>query len=291
MKKKTIRILAVVAATALLLRGAYLLTRDDIAQRLAESDLTPYMPSVIAQGALDYTATDTTDSTETSTTTTSETTLTEGTTTEETLETVHNTQENVLSPEICEELMDQAENLQETYPDAIGWIYIPDTSINYPIMQGEDNDFYLTHGTDGRSLKCGCIELDYRCENGFRNNFNILYGHNMKNGSMFANVCRFKDKGYYDSHPYGWVYTSDAVYRLDFFSVAVTDWYDEIYNGFRSLDEWTPHLKEISRIYEEIELTEQDRLVCLSTCSYEFKNARTVLTGRLVEMEGDINDD
>jgi len=291
MKKKTIRILAVAAAAALLLGGVYLLTRDDIAQKISENELVPFRPSVIAQGALDYSAPDTTNSTETSTTTTSDTTLTEGTTTSVITETVPSTQENVLSPEICEELMDQAEDLQETYPDAIGWIYIPDTSINYPIMQGEDNDFYLTHGTDGRKLKSGCIELDYRCENRFQNNFNILYGHNMKNGSMFANVCRFKDKGYYDSHPYGWVYTSDSVYRLDFFSVAVTDWYDEIYNGFRSLDEWTPHLKEISRIYEEIELTEQDRLVCLSTCSYEFKNARTVLTGRLVEMEVDMNDD
>lgn len=86
------------------------------------------------------------------------------------------------------------------------------------------------------------------------------------------------------------MYTSDAVYRLDFFSVAVTDWYDEIYNGFRSLDEWTPHLKEISRIYEEVELTEQDRLVLLSTCSYEFDNARTVLAGKLMEMEGDMNE-
>ena len=190
MKKKAIRILAVAAAAALLLGGAYLLTRDDIAQRLAESDLTPYMPSVIAQGALDYSAPDATSNTET---TTSETTITEGTTTSVITETVPSVQENVLSPEICEELMDQAEDLQETYPDAIGWIYIPDTSINYPIMQGEDNDFYLTHGTDGRSLKCGCIELDYRCENRFQNNFNILYGHNMKNGSMFANVCRFKD--------------------------------------------------------------------------------------------------
>ena len=58
--------------------------------------------------------------------------------------------------------MRTAQELHETYPDAIGWIYIPNTNINYPIMQGEDNDFYLTHGTDGRSLKCGCIELDFR---------------------------------------------------------------------------------------------------------------------------------
>ncbi len=288
MKKKTIRILAVAVAAALLFGGVYLLTKDDIAQKKAAGDLAPFMPSVIMQDALAYAPTESV--TTTTGTSTSETTSEESTTSSTTSETVPSVQENVLSPEICEELKEQAKELQETYPDAISWIYIPDTSINYPIMQGEDNDFYLTHGTDGRSLKCGCIELDFRCENRFQNNFNILYGHNMKNGSMFANVCRFKDKSYYDSHPYGWVYTADSVYRLDFFSVAVTDWYDEIYNGFRSLDEWTPHLKEISRIYEEVELTEQDRLVLLSTCSYEFKNARTVLTGRLVEMEGDVNE-
>lgn len=288
MKKKIIRILAVASAAALLLGGVYLLTKDDIAQKNAEGDLATFMPSVIVQDALSYAPTESV--TTTTGTSTSETTSEEGTTSSTTSETVPSMQENVLSPEICEELMEQAQELQEIYPDAIGWIYIPDTSINYPIMQGEDNDFYLTHGTDGRSLKCGCIELDFRCENRFQNNFNILYGHNMKNGSMFANVCRFKEQAYYDSHLYGWVYTSDAVYRLDFFSVAVTDWHDEIYNGFRSLDEWTPYLKEISRIYEEVELTEQDRLVLLSTCSYEFKNARTVLTGRLVEMESDVNE-
>ena len=287
MKKKTIRILAVAVATALLFGGVYLLTKDDIAQKKAEGDLAPFMPSVIMQDALAYAPTESV--TTTTGTSTSETTSEEGTTSSTTSETVPSVQENVLSPEICEELKEQAQELQEAYPDAIGWIYIPNTNINYPIMQGEDNDFYLTHGTDRRSLKCGCIELDFRCENRFQNNFNILYGHNMKNGSMFANVCRFKEKSYYDSHPYSWVYTADSVYRLDFFSVAVTDWHDEIYNGFRSLDEWTPHLKEISRIYEEVGLTEQDRLVLLSTCSYEFDNARTVLTGRLVEMESDMN--
>ncbi|MBR6581197.1 MAG: class B sortase [Ruminococcus sp.] len=287
MKKKTIRILAVAVAAALLFGGVYLLTKDDIAQKKAEGDLAPFMPSVIMQDALAYAPAESV--TTTTGTSTSETTSEEGTTSSIISETVPSVQENVLSPKICEELKEQAQELQESYPDAIGWIYVSDTNINYPIMQGKDNDFYLTHGTDGRSLKCGCIELDFRCENRFQNNFNILYGHNMKNGSMFANVCRFKDKSYYDSHPYGWVYTADSVFRLDFFSVAVTDWHDEIYNGFRSLDEWTPHLKEISRIYEEVELTDQDRLVLLSTCSYEFDNARTVLTGRLVEMESDMN--
>lgn len=289
MQKKTIGILAVASAAALLLGGVYLFTKDDIAQKKAENDLTPYMPSVITQEALGYSEEEL--ASENTTVTTTTTSGIEAGFTVETvnLETTSATQ-TMLSAEVMEELKEQVEEMQEAYSDAIGWIYVPNTNINYPIMQGEDNHFYLTHGADGRSLKCGCIELDFRCENRFQNNFNILYGHNMKNGSMFANVCRFKDKSYYDSHPYGWVYTSDAVYRLDFFSVAVTDWYDEIYNGFRSLDEWTPHLKEISRIYENVGLTEQDRLVLLSTCSYEFDNARTVLTGRLVEMEGDRNE-
>lgn len=289
MKKKAIGILAVASAATLLLGGAYLLTKDDIAQKIAEKDLTPYMPSLVAQGALDYSEDDLT-SEEMDVTTTATAGIEAGFTVETLNTELTTTMQTVLNKDVIEELKEQVEEMQEAYPDAIGWIYVPNTNINYPIMQGEDNHFYLTRGADGRSLKCGCIELDYRCENRFQNNFNILYGHNMKNGSMFANVCRFKDKSYYDSHPYGWVYTSDAVYRLDFFSVAVTDWYDEIYNGFRSLDEWTPHLKEISRIYENVGLTEQDRLVLLSTCSYEFENARTVLTGRLVEMEGDRNE-
>lgn len=276
-------------AAALLLGGAYLFFKDDLAQKISENDMVPFIPSVIAQGALDYSPEGFSTEGTTVTTTTSDIEA------EFTVETVNTevtvTSTTVLSEKVKEELMKQAQEMQETYPDAIGWIYIPDTNINYPIMQGEDNDFYLTHGTDGCSLKCGCIELDYRCENRFRNNFNVLYGHNMKNGSMFANVCRFKDRAFYDSHPYGWVYTADSVYRVDFFSVAVTNWYDEIYNGFRSLDEWMPHLREISRIYEDVGITESDRLVSLSTCSYEFNNARTVLTGRLVEMEGDMNDD
>ncbi|MBR4021086.1 MAG: sortase [Ruminococcus sp.] len=289
MKKKTIGILAVASAATLLLGGAYLLTKDDIAQKNAEEELQPFMPSAEVQNALDYSEEDL--NTEETTVTTTTTAGIEAGFAVETVnpETSVATQ-TTLPREVMEELMEQAQEMQETYPDAIGWIYVPDTNINYPIMQGKDNDFYLTHGTDGRSLKCGCIELDFRCENRFQNNFNILYGHNMKNGSMFANVCRFKEKSYYDSHPYGWVYTADSVYRLDFFSVAVTDWHDEIYNGYREVSEWIPRLKEISRIYENMELTEQDRLVLLSTCSYEFDNARTVLAGKLVEMEGDVNE-
>ena len=289
MKKKTIRILAVASAAALLLGGAYLLTKDDIAQKNAEEELQPFMPSAEVQNALDYSEEALTSENTTVTTTT--TAGIEAGFTVETVNTEVTTATQTTPPrEVMEELMEQAQEMQEIYPDAIGWIYVPDTNINYPIMQGEDNDFYLTHGTDGRSLKCGCIELDFRCENRFQNNFNILYGHNMKNGSMFANVCRFKDKNYYDSHPYGWVYTADSVYRIDFFSAAVVDRYDSLYDGSVLSADWLPHLAEVSTIYEASEFSDTDRFISLSTCSYEFENARTVLTGKLTEMESDVNE-
>ena len=185
MKKKTIRIMAVASAAALLFGGVYLLTKDDIAQKKAEEELQPFMPSAEVQNALDYSEEDLNAEEVTSATTT--TAGIEAGFTVETVNTeVTTATQTVLSKDVIEDLKEQAQELQETYPDAIGWIYVPDTNINYPIMQGEDNDFYLTHGTDGRSLKCGCIELDYRCESRLQNNFNILYGHNMKNGSMFA---------------------------------------------------------------------------------------------------------
>ena len=185
MKKKTIGILAVASAAALLFGGVYLLTKDDTAQKNAEEELQPFMPSLVAQGALDYSEEDLNAEETTVTTTTG---IEAGFTVETVNTEVTTATQTVLADDVIEELKEQAQELQESYPDAIGWIYVPDTNINYPIMQGEDNDFYLTHGTDGRSLKCGCIELDFRCENRFQNNFNILYGHNMKNGSMFANV-------------------------------------------------------------------------------------------------------
>ena len=194
-----------------------------------------------------------------------------------------------LPAEVMQELTSQAEELNNAYPDAIGWLYIPSTNINYPIMQSADNDFYLHHAPDGRSLKAGSVFLDFRCENRFMNGVNIVYAHNMNNGTMFAGVTKFKDAGYFDSHRYGWLATSETVYRIDFFSAAVVDRYDSLYDGSVLSADWLPHLAEVSTIYEASEFSDTDRFISLSTCSYEFENARTVLTGKLTKMEVDRN--
>ena len=276
MKKKTIlRILAAVSAAALLLGGAYLLTKDDFRQKLKETEIKPYMPTPTVLSALD-------EASETETTTTTTTSITVETA-EHTTEAAITTASPELSAEVRHSLIDSAQSLNSAYPDALGWLYIPDTVISYPVMQSRDNDYYLSHAYDGTYLKAGSVFLDYRCEGRFRNPINIIYGHNMKNGSMFAQVTNFKNDSYFESHKYGWLATPETVYRIDFFSCAVADWHDSLYEGDTPVAEWVPHICDKSVVGREITYSDDDRFISLSTCSYEFQNARTILTGKLVE--------
>ena len=107
----------------------------------------------------------------------------------------------------------------------------------------------------------------------------------MKNGSMFAQITRFKNDSFFESHKYGWLATPETVYRIDFFSLAVADWHDELYKGDTSISEWIPHLYDRSAVCREMTYTDDDRFVSFSTCSYEFENARNILTGKLVEVK------
>ena len=280
MKKKTIlRTLAAASAAALLLGGIYLLTKDDVRQKLKETDLKPYMPTPSVLAALD-------DISEPEITTTTITTTTKGDTTEPTTEAaVITTASPELSAEVRQSLIDSAQSLNTAYPNAIGWLYIPDTVINYPVMQSDDNFYYLDHAYDGSPLKAGSVYLDYRCEGRFQNPINIVYAHNMKNGSMFAQITRFKNDSFFESHKYGWLATPEAVYRIDFFSLAVADWHDDLYKGDTSISEWIPHIYDKSAVSREMTYTADDRFVSFSTCSYEFENARNILTGKLVEVK------
>ena len=280
MKKKTILcILAAASAVALLLGGAYLLTKDDVRQKLKETDLKPYMPTPSILAALDEVS-------DSEITTTTITTTITGEATEPTTEAaVITTASPELSAEVRQSLIDSAQSLNSAYPDALGWLYIPDTVISYPIMQSDDNDYYLSHAYDGTYLKAGSVFLDYRCEGRFRNPINIIYGHNMKNGSMFAQVTNFKNDSYFESHKYGWLATPEAVYRIDFFSLAVADWHDDLYKGDTSISEWIPHIYDKSAVSREMTYTDDDRFVSFSTCSYEFENARNILTGKLGEVK------
>lgn len=280
-KKIKLGIMAAVSA-ALLLGGALLYFKDDIAQNISENDLEPFRPIMVSQGTLDDITNDLI----------AETTVAEiipigSIQTTATADIPQNIAvSDTLTDDVRQSLIDSAQAMNNAYPDAIGWLYIPDTPINYPIMQSDDNNFYLHHSYDGSGLQSGSVFLDYRCESRLMNPINIVYGHNMKNGSMFAGVLKFADSAYFDSHRYGWIATPETVYRVDFFSCARADMNDVIYDGSLSATDWIPHVENLSVVCREMEYSENDRFISLSTCSYEFKNARTILTGKLVEMNG-----
>ena len=280
-KKIKLGIMAAVSA-ALLLGGAVLLFKDDIAQNISENDLKPFRPIMVSQGTLDDITNELI-----AETTAAEIIPIDSVQTTATAEISQNiVVSDTLPDDVRQSLIDSAQSLNNAYPDAIGWLYIPNTSISYPVMQSDDNDYYLSHAYDGSYLKAGSVFLDNRCENRFMNPINIVYAHNMKNGSMFAGVLNFSDPAYFDNHRYGWLSTPETVYRVDFFSCAKADWHDELYDGSLSAADWIPHIEHLSVVCREMEYSENDRFISLSTCSYEFQNARTILTGKLVETIG-----
>ena len=169
--------------------------------------------------------------------------------------------------------------------DVIGWLYCPDTVINYPVVQGKNNDQYLRKDLDGKYLVSGTLFADYR--NGALNedaNY-IIYGHNMKNGTMFSSLAKYKQQSYYDQHPIMYYLTPDGNYKLELFAGLVVKRDDKIYLPNQSEEEFAELIEEYrakSTFKSDIELEYNDTIVTLSTCSYEFDNARYIVMGRLI---------
>ena len=175
--------------------------------------------------------------------------------------------------------------LKTTTPDAVGWSYCGDTPINYPFVQAADNDYYLYRLPDGRSNSSGSIFMDYRNSPDFTDLNTFLYGHNMKNGSMFASLMDYKSQEFYEEHPYMWVYTGEGVYQMELLLGFVTEDVSEAFRLYETEEELHAYLNEAARkstFRSGTDLNTVDRVVTLSTCSYEYDTARYVVIGRLI---------
>ncbi len=181
--------------------------------------------------------------------------------------------------------------LKAVNDDVVGWLYCEDTVINYPIVQGDDNAYYLHRLLDGSYNSGGTLFLDYRNAGGFLDGNAVVYGHNMKDGSMFGSFMKYKEESYYDEHPVMYLLTPEADYRIELFSGYVTDYKSEAYTKTFESDEEIIEFIENSRVdstfESDVEPSIDDMFITLSTCSYEFDNARYVLVGRLVLLERD----
>ena len=171
--------------------------------------------------------------------------------------------------------------LAQVNGDIVGWLYVPGTVINYPVVQGDDNEYYLKHLFDGKYNSSGCIYLDCGAEGDFTTMNSVLHGHHMKNGSMFAGICKYKDQSYFDEHPTAMLLTPDGNYLVEFFSGYVCEVTADAWDY--DFDEaWLDKRIRSSYFEADVVPTTEDRVLTLSTCSYEFTDARFVLHGRLI---------
>lgn len=172
------------------------------------------------------------------------------------------------------------------YPDAVAWIYCPGTPIDYGVVEAEDNDFYLRRYLDGSYSVGGTLFVDCGCKRDFSSDNTVIYGHNMHDGSKFACLLRYGDPEFYKEHPVMYISTRDMNYRMEIFSAYITDADSDTYTfSFASTQDYASFLQrmiEQSDLKTDVQLTTDDRIVTLSTCSYEFYDARYVVLGKLV---------
>lgn len=175
------------------------------------------------------------------------------------------------------------EKLTAEYPDTVGWLYCEGTPINYPVVQGKDNLRYLRRLPDGSYNAAGSLFADYRCKEVAASGNYIIYGHNMKNGSMFGTLVRYKSQNYYDEHPTLYYLTPERTFRIELIAGFVTKSTGEVYNTQLSAEQVRQFCAE-SDFSSGITPQDDDVFITLSTCSYEYENSRYVVIGRAIEI-------
>ena len=166
-------------------------------------------------------------------------------------------------------------------------IYSQGTPINSPVVLAPDGTYYLTHLVDGTYSKAGSIFVDYRNSRDFSDIHTIVYGHNMKSGTMFGSLKGYKMASYYNAHQYMWLYTPEAVFRLDVVAAYVSHRGGAAYQFYYdvpSMQSYLTQAKAKSAFNAPIAVTDVERIITLSTCTYEFLNARFVVICRPVQV-------
>ena len=181
------------------------------------------------------------------------------------------------------------DKLKASNPDVIGWIYNAGTVIDYPVVQGSDNEYYLHHLITGKYKSSGTPFLDINMKKDFSEKNNIIYAHHMKNGSMFSSITKYKDINFYNEHKNMYLMTPDNNFRLEVFSAYITPADSDTYmRGFGEDEEFTNYIKKItdlSLIKTDVNVTNKDNIISLSTCSYEYENARFIVHCKAVKIK------
>ena len=177
--------------------------------------------------------------------------------------------------------------------DIRGWITLDGTNIDYPVVQGETNQIYLNTDVFGENSLSGSIFLDYRNEGGFSDFVSLLYGHYMSGGSMFGELALYKDTNFFLCNRTGTLLTPTCSYDLEIFAVLLVSASDDcifnpVFFGKGDAEFYLSYVKENAIMLDEAKFsealeTEDLKILELSTCSYEFTGARTVVIAIMKE--------
>lgn len=227
----------------------------DTYQSAEEEFVTPYLPNTETEEPSTENLTESTEITE----------ETEGSESEDSEE----EEEYVLKGPWYELVRVDLAGLQAKYPDVTGWLYFENEKISYPIVKGTTNDTYLYTTYDGKSSKSGSIFMDVRSNPYFTDTHTIIYGHNMKNLSMFGKLKYYKNSSkYYKNHQYFQVFCGNEILRYQIFSyqeVPVDSYvYTESHSSASSL---ANRLKSTSMKDTGVTVSDGDRIITLSTCT------------------------
>lgn len=188
-------------------------------------------------------------------------------------------------------------NYQDLYlqnNDMVGWIKIEDTKINYPVMQSKDNpNFYLKHGFDKAYTDYGCPYIQENCDVDIPSDNLIIYGHNMKDNSMFSGLMKYTDKDFYESHKTIRFDTLTEKCNYEIIAAFKTVVYTDSSESFKyyqfvnadSVDEFNAYInkcKELALYDTGVTAEYGDKLIALSTCEYSRNNGRMVVVAKKI---------
>ena len=169
-------------------------------------------------------------------------------------------------------------------PDTRGWLTIPDTHVDYPVLQGNDDMEYINKDVFGEFSLSGSLFLSCRNSSDFSDGYSLIYGHHMDHGGMFGDVVEYTDISYFEKHMEGWLYLADATYQIQMFACVETDAYDNMIYGCGAatdLNKLLSYIEEHAVVYKNMTTDRPAQVIGLSTCADARTNGRVIVFGRL----------
>lgn len=163
------------------------------------------------------------------------------------------------------------DELKKINPSCVAWLYVEGAQINYPVVQGEDNEFYLHHTFEMKKNSAGCVFMDWEVDPELTSWNTFFYGHNMKNGTMFGHLKNFiNNPANYKKYPYIYVFRPEGIYRYEIFSYYLDQTDSKMYYTCDTFDEYRAYLREATKLSSKeckAKAKADDNIVTLVTCS------------------------